>query len=242
MMFMDLNDILNDNIHGSEFLAHNLIDILMNSVDGNYDFEKLIEKKGMMGEILNIIYLYRYYGKDLLSIFRNRLKISKDLIRMNSENILKNKKIGVISYSSTVFYAILNSKIKYVNVLESNPGGEGKHFFNDIKDKIDANLFRDSDLEELVKDSDILISGLDIFNRRYFANKILTYEFFKTSRNFRKMNIVLTSTLKYFPWNVKLNDLYEWIQWKDIDFLITEKGIFSSSSISIFCRISWPPV
>ena len=238
---MELNDIINDNLHGSEYLAEKLIDLLI-SENKEVDFNTLLNKKGMMGEILNILYFYKYFGRDYLILLKNRLKISKNLILNYSSNYLKDMSVGVISNSSTLFYVIKNSNVKEVNVLESLPGGEGKIFYDEIKNIINSNFYKDDDMDDLIKNSDILISGSDIFNRKYFVNKIKTGKLFLNGKLHNKKNIVITSSLKYYPWDIKINEIFEKIPWNYVDFTITDKGTFSPVYNTFLCKFSWPPV
>ncbi len=238
---MELNDIINDNLHGSEYLAEKLIDLLI-SENKEVDFNTLLNKKGMMGEILNILYFYKYFGRDYLILLKNRLKISKNLILNYSSNYLKDMSVGVISNSSTLFYVIKNSNVKEVNVLESLPGGEGKIFYDEIKNIINSNFYKDDDMDDLIKNSDILISGSDIFNRKYFVNKIKTGKLFLNGKLHNKKNIVITSSLKYYPWDIKINEIFEKIPWNYVDFTITDKGTFSPVYNAFLCKFSWPPV
>ncbi|MGC8992622.1 MAG: hypothetical protein ACP5JT_02150 [Thermoplasmata archaeon] len=238
---MELNDIINDNLHGSEYLAEKLIDILI-SENKDFDFNTLLNKKGMMGEILNILYIYKYYGKDYLISLKDRLRISKNLILNYSDNYLKDSSVGVISNSSTILYVIKNSKVKEVNVLESLPGGEGKIFYEEIRNIIDSNFYKDDDMDDLIKNSDILISGSDIFNRKYFVNKIKTGKLFLNGKSHNKKNMVITSSLKYYPWDIKINDIFEKIPWNYVDFVITDRGTFSPVSNVFLCKFFWPLV
>jgi translation initiation factor 2B subunit (eIF-2B alpha/beta/delta family) len=238
---MELNDIINDNLHGSEYLAEKLIDILI-SENKDFDFNTLLNKKGMMGEILNILYIYKYFGKDYLISLKDRLRISKNLILNYSDNYLKDSSVGVISNSSTILYVIKNSKVKEVNVLESLPGGEGKIFYEEIRNIIDSNFYKDDDMDDLIKNSDILISGSDIFNRKYFVNKIKTGKLFLNGKSHNKKNMVITSSLKYYPWDIKINDIFEKIPWNYVDFVITDRGTFSPVSNVFLCKFFWPLV
>ncbi|MGC9166486.1 MAG: hypothetical protein ACP5GR_02365 [Thermoplasmata archaeon] len=238
---MELNDIINDNLHGSEYLAEKFIDILI-SENKDFDFNTLLNKKGMMGEILNILYIYKYYGKDYLISLKDRLRISKNLILNYSDNYLKDSSVGVISNSSTILYVIKNSKVKEVNVLESLPGGEGKIFYEEIRNIMDSNFYRDDDMDDLIKNSDILISGSDIFNRKYFVNKIKTGKLFLNGKSHDKKNMVITSSLKYYPWDIKINDIFEKIPWNYVDFVITDRGTFSPVSNVFLCKFFWPLV
>ncbi|MGC9123043.1 MAG: hypothetical protein ACP5IB_03085 [Thermoplasmata archaeon] len=238
---MELNDIINDNLHGSEYLAEKLIDILI-SENKDFDFNTLLNKKGMMGEILNILYIYKYYGKDYLISLKDRLRISKNLILNYSDNYLKDSSVGVISNSSTILYVIKNSKVKEVNVLESLPGGEGKIFYEEIRNIIDSNFYKDDDMDDLIKNSDILISGSDIFNRKYFVNKIKTGKLFLNGKSHDKKNMVITSSLKYYPWDIKINDIFEKIPWNYVDFVITDRGTFSPVGNVFLCKFFWPLV
>ncbi|MGC8610146.1 MAG: hypothetical protein ACP5LM_02200 [Thermoplasmata archaeon] len=238
---MELNDIINDNLHGSEYLAEKLIDILI-SENKDFDFNTLLNKKGMMGEILNILYIYKYFGKDYLISLKDRLRISKNLILNYSDNYLKDSSVGVISNSSTILYVIKNSKVKEVNVLESLPGGEGKIFYEEIRNIIDSNFYKDDDMDDLIKNSDILISGSDIFNRKYFVNKIKTGKLFLNGKLHDKKNMVITSSLKYYPWDIKINDIFEKIPWNYVDFVITDRGTFSPVSNVFLCKFFWPLV
>ncbi len=238
---MELNDIINDNLHGSEYLAEKLIDILI-SENKDFDFNTLLNKKGMMGEILNILYIYKYYGKDYLISLKDRLRISKNLILNYSDNYLKDSSVGVISNSSTILYVIKNSKVKEVNVLESLPGGEGKIFYEEIRNIMDSNFYKDDDMDDLIKNSDILISGSDIFNMKYFVNKIKTGKLFLNGKSHNKKNMVITSSLKYYPWDIKINDIFEKIPWNYVDFVITDRGTFSPVSNVFLCKFFWPLV
>ncbi len=188
---MELKEIAEDNIHGSETLSIELVRACLEKFKEGRDFSDDIEyiknKKNEMVQLINII--------EIISEFKSENQFYKLLqdMRESIERSIKNTRgiikgnIVTISWSKLVQESIIlnRDKIDEINILESRPMNEGSRFAEILYDLgFNVKLYIDASIYHAIKNESIVVVGMDaLLPDLSLVNKVGTYSLALGSRN-----------------------------------------------------------
>ncbi len=175
-----LEEILNDNIHGSSFLLKKTVDFLK---DKPYELQlkyarKIAEKHKGMAYLVNLKNFLEKEQKGCIEFYKEVKEAQKEVLKrflMYAEG-LSISTIATISYSGLVRDALVSlySRTPFsLFIGESRPANEGvkfaEHLFNSgIKD---ITLMTDACLLSGIENYGLIILGCDCFTEDFFVNK-----------------------------------------------------------------------
>ncbi len=175
-----LEEILNDNIHGSSFLLKKTVDFLK---DKPYELQlkyakNIAEKHKGMVYLVNLKNFLEREQKGCIEFYKEVKDAQKEVLKrvlMYAEG-LSISTIATISYSGFVRDALVSlySKTPFsLFIGESRPANEGvkfaEHLFNSgVKD---ITLMTDACLLSGIENYDLILLGCDCFTENFFVNK-----------------------------------------------------------------------
>jgi translation initiation factor 2B subunit (eIF-2B alpha/beta/delta family) len=145
-----------------------------------------------------------------------------------------------ISRSSTLLdsFRWIHTQGRVFRVLcaESLPGGEGVRLVDELrKYEIDAELFRDDDLDWQLRRADVVLVGADTVSESGVINKKGTSRLALSARSFRIPLYVVTGSTKFFPVGLPLptysEELFDVTPLEDISGVICEVGCLGPARI-----------
>jgi len=250
---MDFNHILNDRESGSVTLLNRLIEVLEKDLHGTElkieDYQSRLQNlreqlfhfaaienfltslirhtgnsKNFSGEALRFIAVYKFYWQG------SEYKIAENFLEQNNPS---DRTIFTHSHSETVISLLKQLHIWQIpfRVLQSLsfPGEEGRLSVERMRQlKIKAELIEDTDIQEALRKSDIILMGCDALLPAEFLNKIGSRSILEEAKKLSRQTILVTETRKKVnrpEWKNELPEqaLFEWVPLSLIDRIVSEK-------------------
>ena len=188
---MDILEIADDNVHGSETLTIELLNAYYESFLKNENISDKIEylrmKKYEMVQLMNILDIIKKFRHDYeFKKIIDELNKSFSLSVKNSFHIFDRRKIITISWSKLVEEAIKENrdKIDEINILESRPMNEGAKFAEKLSNEgFKVKMYFDAAVYHALDEESIVLVGMDaILPNLELVNKVGTYSLAIASR------------------------------------------------------------
>ncbi|MDP8011993.1 MAG: hypothetical protein ACP5F1_01075 [Thermoplasmata archaeon] len=253
---MEIKDIAEDNIHGSETLSMELVKTCLNYFKSDLNFKNELDylkiKKKEMVQLINVANLILNFKNehDFINLI-NDLENSKSRAILSTKGLLK-EKVVTISWSSLVQESLIINKdsIAEIHVLESRPKNEGIKFAEFLSEQgFNVKLYVDAAIYHAIDKNSTILVGMDaILEDLSLINKIGTYALALASKH---------KGSKFYSIGTKYKISKEWIEFINhpyneiylrnlnnqnyyfditssdlIDSYIMDFGIFNKSSFS----------
>ncbi len=200
-----LEEILNDNVHGSSYLLEKTVDFLRDKpIDTQLEYAtRIAEKHKGMAYLVNLRNFIEKEQKGCIEFYKEVRDAQKEVLErfLKYSEGLSISSIATISYSGIVRDALVSlyrDKPFALFVGESRPANEGvkfaEHLFNSgIKD---ITLMTDACLLSRVDLYDLILLGCDCFTEGFFVNKTGSRAFSLLAEFIHRPVIVLADRFK----------------------------------------------
>jgi translation initiation factor eIF-2B subunit delta len=231
-MCENIKQVKGDREHGSTWIISKTLEILKKapSTDRTRIAEDISSAHPEMSGLRKIVECLAE-GADIYDLIWMFEEANRRTSQSLSE-VLEDMVVLTISRSHIVEEGLLNARKVYV--LESLPGGEGKHLAQTLRRRgVDSETVPDLFISKLIGRCDIVVSGADAFSREGFVNKTGTMALAIVSNYFNKPFYVGTPLYKFSEKLSVQREIFEFVPFSLVSKIVFEEGAVEPSRLAV---------